>query len=86
MSAEVERLIAQVPWRATDYLGPHEYVVASWDESCAALVEAIRGLIAERGYRREFHGYTYEYVNVGEYRYWVLEFVLNRARLGVAEA
>jgi hypothetical protein len=82
MTRELELLIEEVPWRASSYLGPHEYVVKTWDEKCAALVESIRKLISKQGYRQEFHGWTYEYVNVDGYRYWVRDLVLNRARLG----
>jgi hypothetical protein len=83
MTHEIERLIEDVPWRATNYIEPHEYIVKTWDEKCAALVESIRKRISEQGYRQKFRGASYRYVNVDGYRYWVFKLVLNRARLGL---
>lgn len=79
--AELERLIDLARWRATDYLAPHEYVL-----SCdyPELHAALKAYLIEHGYVGLFLDREYVYVNVGAYRYWIIEDVLNRARLNAS--
>lgn len=82
---ELERLISDAQWRATNYLAPHEYVL-SWDYP--ELYAALKAHLLDHGYRGLFLNQEYTYSNIGPHRYWIVEDVLNRARLdtpGVGE-
>jgi hypothetical protein len=74
-------LIARVTFKQTTYIEAHEYVVKTWSADCATLFDAITGRIATEGYERRFYGKNYRYINLGAYRYWTIEDVLNRALL-----
>ncbi len=75
---ELERLIDDADWRATSYLSPHEYVLSL---DCPELYTTLEGHLLDRGYKGLFLNREYTYANIGAYRYWIVEDVLNRARL-----
>ncbi len=75
---ELDGLINDVQWRATSYLSPHEYVLSGDYPKLHAALKAHR---LDRGYVGQFLNREYVYVNIGAYRYWIVEGVLNRARL-----
>ena len=82
---KLERLIDNADWRATSYLAPHEYVLSREYPELQAALEAY---LIGHGYRGSFLNQEYTYANIGAYRYWIVEDVLNRARLdapGVGE-
>lgn len=74
---DVEELIEKAGWIKTDYIQPHEYVLYNNEP---VLVRQMNYLIEDEGYTKEFMGVKYRYVDVGEYRYWLIGVVLNRAR------
>ena len=84
----VAALIAAATWRKTNHVAPHEYVVKEWPTTDPRLLDAVRRLWTEGGYDRRFGNAKYHYVDIGEYRYWVMGrhswdsagTVLNRAR------
>ncbi len=71
-------LINNADWRGTSYLAPHEYVLS---RDYPELQEALETYLIDHGYRGSFLNQEYTYVNIGAYRYWIVEGVLNRARL-----
>lgn len=73
----IEAMIAEAPWKATDYIDPHEYIMI-WQHP--KLCSAMTRVLLEKGYNREFLGRQYRYVDIGEYRYWSMGKILNRAR------
>jgi hypothetical protein len=75
-----------VTFTKTNYIEAHEYIVKTWNPDCAALHAALASQIAEAGYERKFYGRTYRYLNLGGYRYWIMDAVLNRALLPEEEA
>ncbi len=75
---ELERIIADAKWRATRYLSPHEYILS---RDYPELYTALERYLLDHGYGGLFLNQEYTYANMGEYRYWIVEGVLNRARL-----
>lgn len=84
---ELDRAIAAVPWRATVYIAPHEYVMAKWGPECGYVVGLIRGYIRTHGEDRLFQGKKgWRYFDYAGYSYWMMPrpvwgkagFVLNR--------
>lgn len=76
----LEDLIDEAEWTRTHYISAHEYVIAKDEPSLHA---AMKVLVEEDGYPGQFLKTVYRYVDVGEYRYWVMGVVLNRSRLDV---
>lgn len=84
-SEAIEREVHEAKWRATEYLSPHEYVLS---EEYPELYSAVKRCLLDTGYKGRFLDQEYVYANIGAYRYWIVDNVLNRARLdlpGVTE-
>ena len=75
---ELERLINEGQWRSTNYLSPHEYVLS---RDYPELYSALKAYLLDHGYAGLFLDQEYTYVNLGAYRYWIVESVVNRASL-----
>ncbi len=75
---ELERMILDAKWRGTSYVSPHEYVLS---RDYPELYMALERYLLAHGYTGLFLDQEYTYANIGAYRYWILEGVLNRARL-----
>lgn len=72
----LEKRINEVPWRKTNYIEPHEYIVK---KNCPELWDDIARAIDQYGYTKIFKGALYKYLDIGPYRYWHFKLVLNRA-------
>lgn len=66
-------------WRKTEYVSPHEYIVCTNRDFL--LYQLLRDLIEKDGYVEHFKGQAYKYYNIGEYKYWIIEHILNRAKI-----
>ncbi len=73
----LEWLLDDAIWTPTTYIRPHEYIVRKDHGELFALMAA---RLLEEGYEAPFQGRTYRYVDVGEYRYGLMDPILNRAR------
>lgn len=63
---------------------PHYYIVRdNLSEDDRKLFDEFAMLINKNGYTKEFYSRQYTYYNIGNYKYWVIENILNRAELGV---
>ena len=61
---------------------PHKYVVReSLSEDDQKLFDEFEGLIKKEGYVEEFFSKEYTYYRIGDYKYWVVDNVLNRAEV-----
>ena len=70
-------MIDGAAWRKTDYIQPHEYIVQNnHPELFAALAEALESDVGV--YSATFKGCTYQYLTIGNYKYWRIDDVLNR--------
>lgn len=54
---------------------PHEYIVKGQNPE---LFDDVKAAIKEHGYNAKFGKWTYRYLNIGEYKYWAFQTVLNR--------
>ena len=61
---------------------PHYYIVRDrLSENDKKLFDEIEVFIKKNGYTEEFYSKQYIYFNIGGYKYWVYENILNRAVL-----
>ena len=58
---------------------PHEYILKEWNTE---LFNVICDLIDADGYEENFYNVKYRYYNIGEFKYWCCEDVLNRCKIG----
>ena len=63
---------------------PHYYLVRdNLSESDMKLFDDFDEFIKKNGYTKEFYSKQYTYINLGRYKYWVIDNILNRAELDV---
>ena len=68
-------------WRKTTTYPPHlehEYILI---EKQPELVQMLCAAIDEFGYDEVFYSRTYRYLNLGDYRYWHFDTLVNRETL-----
>lgn len=75
---ELTTLIELAQWRQTTYIEPHEYIL---QHAYPELFQRLATLIQQDGYYAKFQGRTYRYFDIGPYKYWRIQNVLNRALL-----
>jgi hypothetical protein len=76
--AELLQLINKAFWKKTNYIQAHEYMLR---KDYPEVYSALKEKIDKEGYEKEFLGKKYRYVNIGEYRYWAYDTLINRALL-----
>ena len=57
---------------------PHEYMLKEWNPE---LFKAICNLIDAAGYEEHFYSVKFRYYNLGEFKYWRCEDILNRCKV-----
>lgn len=80
----VESFLDRMTWTFAKTMPeiPHEYIVRdSLPADDKETFDAFRRYIHEKGYSDSFGIRTYTYLNLGEYKYWVIENVLNREKI-----
>ena len=78
MAGNIQELIDKAFWKKTNYISPHEYMMkGDYPEAYVAITE----LLEKEGYEGEFQGIKYKYVNIGKYKYWAYDILINRALL-----
>lgn len=61
---------------------PHSYIVRDkLNMEDQELFDLFNKFIQENGYRKKFYLKEYLYFDIGEYKYWVIENILNRAKI-----
>ncbi len=61
---------------------PHYYIVKdSLSENDKKLFDEFDMFIRKNGYTMKYYSKQYTYFNIGDYRYWIIENILNRAKL-----
>lgn len=82
---DLEKGIKDQYWRNAKTYGkiaPHEYFLQEWNEKLfAALSEIISKEGKEEFFKLGATKYKYRYFYLGQYRYWAIEDVLNRAKV-----
>jgi hypothetical protein len=55
---ELQDLLSKAPWKATNHVAPHEYVMEHWSKDVALLVDRVRAKIMNEGYWPSWGGAT----------------------------
>lgn len=81
--SEITKLIDSVKWTFAKTMPkiPHEYIVTN---DYPEKVDAINTLITEiekNGYTKSFYNKEYKYLEINGYKYWVIENIINRAKI-----
>jgi hypothetical protein len=81
MSIEVD--LAQeaaeaISWTKTNYIRPHEYFLR---KDHLALYDQLKRAVDDHGYDAYFYRTPFRYLDLGEYKYWVYDTLINRERL-----
>ena len=64
-------------WRKTDYISPHEYIVKG--KCPQKLFDMLAKDIRDHGIVEYFKGTPYKYLRFGDYKYWHMGIIINRA-------
>ncbi|MEK7202630.1 MAG: hypothetical protein AAB669_03850 [Patescibacteria group bacterium] len=65
---------------------PHYYIVRdNLSENDKKLFDEFNIFISNNGYTKEFYSKQYTYFDIGKFKYWVIENILNRAELEIEE-
>lgn len=82
---DLEKGIKDQYWqnaKTYEKIAPHEYFLQEWNEELfAKLGEAISKDGKEEFFKLGNTKYKYRYFYFGQYRYWAIENVLNRAKI-----
>jgi hypothetical protein len=76
-------LITSVKWTFAKTMPeiPHEYIVVEdYPEKEDEIKEFIQE-IEEKGYIKSFYTKEYKYLKIDGYKYWVIENIINRAKI-----
>ena len=69
----IRLLVAAVPWRATAYVAPHEYVMADWTRETEELVRLVMQEVrGQDGYSRMFRGAPFPTWHLDDHYYWMM--------------
>lgn len=61
---------------------PHHYIVRdNLSENDKKIFDVFDKFIKKNGYTAKFYSKQYTYFDIGDYKYWVIENILNRAVL-----
>ena len=61
---------------------PHYYIVRdNLSPEDKVIFDNLKKEIEEKGYFEEFQGKNYQYLNIGSYKYWVIDNILNRTKI-----
>lgn len=82
MVSQFENYAKQFRWRFAKTMPqiPHEYIVIENHKTKIAIIKSMLAEINEYGYYAIFGDKVYQYLNAGEYKYWVVENIINRAK------
>ena len=84
MDKKFYQLIKQNKWVFAKTMPeiPHYYIVRgdlAYDEK--KIFDEFSRYIKENGYTKNFYSKEYTYLDIGGYKYWVIDDILNRARI-----
>ncbi|MCR5400836.1 MAG: hypothetical protein K6E78_04495 [Treponema sp.] len=73
---EAKNYIDNVRWQyAKTYVtAPHEYTVLDWKPETKEQMIDFANFILENGYKEQFYSKTYTVLQIGEYKYWSMDF------------
>ena len=77
----VESFIDRLVWTFTKTMPkiPHYYIVrGNLSKEGQKIFDEFKMFIKKNGYIKKFNGKEYQYIDINEYKYWVIEDILNR--------
>lgn len=80
---EIKELISSLTWTFAKTMPdiPHEYIViGDYPKKSDEIKVFIKG-IESYGYAKTFYGKEYKYLEIDGYKYWVIENIINRAKI-----
>ena len=80
---DAKQYILSVRWQyAKTYVtAPHEYTVLDWNPETKQQMIDFADFIFENGYKEQFYSKTYTVLQVGEYKYWSMDFPTTNTNL-----
>jgi hypothetical protein len=74
----VQKYVEAITWRKTTYIRPHEYFMRH-DQS--EVYDLLKRAIDEHGYDAFFYQTIFRYLDLGDFKYWAYDTLVNRERL-----
>ena len=73
---EAKEYIQSVRWQyAKTYVtAPHEYTVLDWNPETKQQMIDFADFILANGYKEQFYSKTFTVLQIGEYKYWSMDF------------
>ena len=73
---EAKQYISSVRWQyAKTYVtAPHEYTVLDWKPETKQQMIDFADFILANGYKEQFYSKTYTVLQIGDYKYWSMDF------------
>ena len=81
---DIEKFIVRSKWVFAKTMAeiPHYYIVRdNLSEDDKKLFDEFDEFIKKNGYAKKFYSKQYTYYVIGNYKYWIIENILNRAEL-----
>lgn len=78
-----EEFIDSVKWQFAKTMPeiPHEYIVIDKHPDKSDEINTFIAEIEKNGYKKSFYGKEYKYLEINGYKYWVIENIINRAKI-----
>lgn len=80
---QIQKLIDSLNWQFTKSMPeiPHEYIVTDHYPEKADEINKFIKDIENHGYSKSFYDKEYKYLEINGYKYWVIENIINRAKI-----
>lgn len=80
---QIRKLINSLNWQFAKTMPeiPHGYIVIDHYPAKADEINKFIKEIENNGYSKSFYGKNYKYLEVNGYKYWVIENIINRAKI-----
>lgn len=78
-----DELLNSLKWRFAKTMPeiPHEYIVIEDYPEKAKEITAFINSIEKNGYIKQFYGKEYKYLDINNYKYWVMGNIINRTKM-----
>ncbi len=83
LQKQTTALISSLDWTFAKTMPeiPHEYIVTDHYPKQSKEINKLIEEIAKNGYAKPFYGKEYKYLEINGYKYWVIENIINRAKI-----
>ncbi|MEI6039746.1 MAG: hypothetical protein WCP93_00080 [Candidatus Berkelbacteria bacterium] len=83
LQKEITKLISHLAWTFAKTMPeiPHEYVVIDDYPDKSDEIKMFVREIDSNGYIKPFYDKEYKYLEIAGYKYWVIENIINRAKI-----